>query len=216
MLFRSENRIESNGIIGTQRNKVGGIALGNLLGMEGANKVVIKNNTITKCRYGITAIGPFDVEISNNTLIDNQYEENPMNGGSGISIYDSSQKLTARITGNYIEKHLWGITLLGGKEINIGKTDSSLPDYNPGQNVFVDNGNGGLLYDLYNNTPLTVYAQGNTWNVDEQSAEKIESVIYHQADDPSLGEVIYQSADALDPVHQVRKIFRLDIGRAHV
>ena len=38
---------------------------------------------------------------------------------------------------------------------------------------------------------LPYYAQGNTWGVDEQTAEKIESVIFHKADNESLGLVIY-------------------------
>jgi len=47
------------------------------------------------------------------------------------------------------------------------------------------------LYDLYNNSPNTIYAQGNTWNVTIQDSISIEEVIYHKNDDPTLGEVIY-------------------------
>lgn len=88
--------------------------------------------------------------IKNNTIVDNQYETNAMNGGSGISIYDSNGVQTAIITGNRIEQNLWGITVIGGKEVNIGKTENpAADDYNPGHNIFKDNGNGGKLYDLY-------------------------------------------------------------------
>ena len=190
-----ELRISNCEIVGNKRTMVGGIAVGNMLQGTGANKVVIENNKLTDHRYGITAIGPMDIDIIGNTMIDNKYETNPMNGGSGISIYDSSRKLTSMITGNHIEGSLWGVTIIGGKDVNMGKVDDpNAADYNPGNNVFVDNGNNGVLYDLYNNTDLTVYAQGNTWNVDEQTAEKIETVIFHKNDDAKLGEVIYMPA----------------------
>lgn len=85
-----------------------------------------------------------------------------------------------------------GQTVIGGGNVNIGKTeDSSAEDYNPGGNVFVDNGNGGVLYDLYNNGQNTIYAQGNKWNVAEQTEELIETVITHKNDNASLGEVIF-------------------------
>ncbi|MGL4293644.1 MAG: hypothetical protein ACRCSQ_08730 [Bacteroidales bacterium] len=184
--------IARNYILGTQRNKVGGIAISNMLGMGGTNKAIVDNNYVSQCRYGLTFLGALDIEVKNNILIDNKYETDPNNGGSGISIYDSAKRMKAVITGNHIEKHLWGITILGGNDINIGKTNTTGEDYNPGKNIFIDNGNNGCLYDLYNNTSLTIYAQGNTWNVDEQTPEKIETVIFHKKDNPNLGEVIYQ------------------------
>ena len=190
-----ELRISNCEIVGNKRTMVGGIAVGNMMQGAGANNVVIENNKLTNHRYGITAIGPMNINMIGNTMVDNKYETNPMNGGSGISIYDASRNLTSMITGNYIEGSLWGVTIIGGKEVNLGKVeDPNAADYNPGNNVFVNNGNNGVLYDLYNNTDLTVYAQGNTWNVDEQTAEKIETVIFHKNDDAKLGEVIYMPA----------------------
>ncbi len=100
------------------------------------------------------------------------------------------------MSGNHIEGHLWGITNIGnvsdgtGPELNLGNLTEG-DDYNPGGNVFINNGNGGVLYDLYNNSPLTVYAQGNTWNVEVQDEESIEKVIFHKKDNASLGEVIF-------------------------
>ena len=143
-------------------------------------------------RYGITTNGALNAVIKDNRIISNKYESNAMNGGSGISIYDSNQNQTAVITGNHVEDNLWGITIIGGLNINCGKTeDMTADDYNPGGNVFVNNGNGGQLFDLYNNGTSTVYAQGNKWNVTEQTAEEIEKVITHKADNAALGEVIY-------------------------
>ena len=119
-----------------------------------------------------------------------------MNGGSGISLYDPYQQTNATIKGNHIEGSLWGVTVIGCKNVNLGRTDVAEddPDYNIGGNTFKDNGNSGLLYDLYNNSANIVYAQNNTWNVSSQTQEQIEAVIYHKADDASLGEVIYWPA----------------------
>ena len=174
---------------------VGGIGIANWFGMEGMN-VSIEGCEITNNRYGITTMGIMDVVIKNNVISNNKFEVNPNNGGSGISLYDPYYKQKAVITGNIIEKSLWGITVIGCGDVNLGKTEVSADaaDYNPGGNVFHDNGNNGILYDIYNNSVNTVYAQGNIWNVGTQDAESIETVIYHKTDDPSLGEVVFMPA----------------------
>ncbi len=174
----------------------GGIAVANMMGISGTNKVLIEGNDVRGCRYGITTNGTMDVRIIDNVLVDNKYESNAMNGGSGVSIYNSNGGQKVYMSGNHIEGHLWGITNIGnvsggtGPELNLGNLTEG-DDYNPGGNVFINNGNGGVLYDLYNNSPLTVYAQGNTWNVEVQDEESIEKVIFHKKDNPSLGEVIF-------------------------
>lgn len=174
----------------------GGIAVANMMGISGTNKVLIEGNDVKGCRYGITTNGTMDVRIIDNILVDNKYESNAMNGGSGVSIYNSNGGQKVYMSGNHIEGHLWGITNIGnvsggtGPELNLGNLTEG-DDYNPGGNVFINNGNGGVLYDLYNNSPLTVYAQGNTWNVEVQDEESIEKVIFHKKDNASLGEVIF-------------------------
>jgi hypothetical protein len=179
-------------ITGAQRNMVGGIAVGNLVGGSATSPVIIENCTITGHRYGLTGTGPMAMVIRNNHIVDNQYETNPNSGGSGISLYDPYLKLTAVVSGNEIKKNLWGITVIGCSDVNLGQVDN---ENSPGNNVFGENGNSGVLYDLYNNSTNTIYAQNNTWGVDEQTAEKIETVIYHKADNSSLGEVIYMPAN---------------------
>jgi hypothetical protein len=188
--------IAHNTIIGAERNMVGGIGVSNFMGAVLPNQLIeIDNNFITKCRYGFTTTGPVRVAIRNNDLIDNKYEANPMNGGSGISLYDPYQLQTAVITGNLITDNFWGITVIGCKDVNIGNLDKG-PNYNPGLNTFKDNGfaagwNGFTLFDVCNNGASTVYAQGNTWNVAVQDSVSIEGVVYHKNDDPALGEVIF-------------------------
>lgn len=174
----------------------GGIAVSNLLGVPGANKVIIENNHVSDCRYGITTVGMMDVEFINNTLVDNKYDSNPMSGGSGISLSSQADGQKVKLTGNTITGHHWGITIIGnvargtGPDVNLGNLTEG-GDYNPGLNTFKDNGNSGQLYDLFNNTSKEVYAQGNTWNVAVQDEESIEGVITHKADDPNLGLVIF-------------------------
>jgi parallel beta-helix repeat protein len=202
--------VRGNTVRGNKLKRPGGITIANTLGISGTNNVLIENNYIDNTRYGINAQGRMKVTIKNNTLINNHWEDNPNNGGSGISIY--AVKDTAYIEGNTITGSLWGVTLIGSAPTNLGKTaDPAAADYNPGNNVFSQNGNNGAVtdatdeqsawdpsnpYDLYNNTALTIYAQGNTWGVDEQTAEKIETVIYHKYDNDSLGEVIYMPSES--------------------
>ena len=188
--------IYDNEVIGGQFTMSGGIGLSNMMGLAHSGTNIIENNYIADNRYGITTIGSVDCDIINNVMIDNHYETNPNNGGSCISIYDSSSSSNIYIEGNWMEGGFWGITVpTGAPNINLGKVeDPNAEDYNPGNNTFVNNGNNGVLYDLFNNGTATIYAQGNTWNVAEQTAEAIEEVIYHQVDDPSKGLVIFMPA----------------------
>ena len=187
--------IENNRVYGGRFSMVGGIGVSNMLAASAANVVKVNGNYVDNCRYGFTSIGPMALEINNNTLINNHYEVNAMNGGSGMSLYDPYRLQTVTASGNHIEGSLWGITVIGCGNVNLGKTDDpTAADYNPGLNVFVNNGNGGVIYDLYNNSTNTIYAQGNTWNVSVQSPEEIAKVITDKSDVASLGEVIYDPA----------------------
>ena len=182
---------------------VGGIGISNFYGFDA--DITIKDCYIEDNRYGIGLVGPAaKIRIENNILMNNRYETDPMKGGSGISFYDPYQQTEAIITKNHIEGGLWGVTVIGCKNVNMGRIDVAETDehYNPGGNTFKNNGNDGVLYDLYNNSANTIYAQGNTWNVSEQTEEKIESVIFHKNDDPSLGEVIYWPAATITEIKQ--------------
>ena len=185
--------IESTTVTGIpDNNMVGGIGISNFMRYDA--DVTIKDCTIEDNRYGIGLVGPAQkIRIEGNTLLNNCHETNPMNGGSGISLYDPYQLTCATITANHIEGSLWGITIIGCKDVNVGCLEEG-DRYNPGLNVFRDNGFDGQLYDLYNNSSLTVYAQNNTWNVGEQTEEQIETVVFHKNDDASLGEVIFMPA----------------------
>lgn len=174
---------------------VGGIGLSNFMAADDVH-VTIDHCDISDNRYGIGTVGPVDIRITDNLLSDNNHETNPMNGGSGISLYDPYMRTTAMISGNRIERSLWGVTVIGCSKVNLGRTglDESDADYNPGGNEFEDNGNGGTWYDLYNNSANTVWAQNCHWNVEVQDAEHIEAVVYHKYDDSNLGEVMFTPA----------------------
>ena len=79
--------IENNTIYGGKFTMVGGIGVSNMLGLSAANVAKITGNYVQDCRYGFTSIGPMDVTLENNTFINNRYETNAMNGGSGMSLY---------------------------------------------------------------------------------------------------------------------------------
>lgn len=194
--------VRNNVITGNPvHNMIGGLVVSNLMGIKGTLETLIEGNDIRDNRFGIATYCEQNAVIRNNTIIGNKYETNAMNGGSGINIYDPYKTQMTVVTGNYIEDNLWGITVIGGKDVNIGKTeDMAAADYNPGRNVFLNNGNGGVIYDLYNNSDNTVYAQGNYWKtVDVQDRENIEKVVFHKADDAKLGEVIFMPALTEEP-----------------
>ena len=206
--------IIGNQVIGGKFTMSGGIGVSNMMGMAHTGKLFIEDNYIADNRYGITTIGSIDALIKNNKMINNCYENDPNNGGSCISVYDSSSSSNIFIEGNWMEGGFWGITIVtGAPNVNLGKVeDPEAEDYNPGNNTFVNNGNNGVLYDLFNNGTNTVWAQGNTWNVAVQDEASIENVIYHQADDPSKGLVIFMPAHQEDTAVEEVEAVKTDDG----
>lgn len=191
-------KVLNNTIIGDRTlTRVGGVSVSTLLGVE--NHPVIEGNIIKDNRYGITVTGNNSSgSISNNTLIDNNTETNPINGGSGISLSGSgSQVMAIKIEKNIIRGHLWGITIINTARADLG--GGSLGSV--GQNVFANNGNGGQIYALYNNTPNAISAENNCWREGELSTEAmVEEVIFHNADDPAKGLVDYKPFLCADPL----------------
>ena len=162
---------------------VGGISIADLMGM-GETKVLLKDNIVKDNRYGYNQQGErISSVIIGNQFIDNNHEENPMNGGSGISIYGSTVNNKAILRNNLITGNLWGITAIYYHDIDMGTED----DW--GNNEIHDNGNGGVIYDLYNNSTCDIMAVGNDWGVTDM--ERIEDHIYHKNDDPTLGLVTF-------------------------
>ncbi|QAA81785.1 T9SS type A sorting domain-containing protein [Aequorivita sp. H23M31] len=181
-------RIIQNTIIGDPANtRAGGIAVSNLTG--GQVLAIIDDNIIQGNRYGITVVGANAFAyIRNNIIEDNDIEGDPLIGGSGISINTNNGPHTIVASGNEIRRNLWGITVIGEAMLNLGDDEE-----NPGGNIFSENGNGGEIFALYNNTPHTIMAKHNCWIEDQESTpEDVEDVIFHSVDDPNLGEVIFE------------------------
>jgi len=163
----------------------GGIAITTLAG--GNIECVIQGNTIINNRYGITLYG-YNINsiVDSNLIQDNNIQNIPLQGGSGINIWGDASNI-ALISRNIITGNLWGITNTGSALPNIGQI---VPDtINIGKNYIYGNGNGGEIYDLYNNTPNDIFAENNHWGT--YDLDTIEMHIFHEPDDTSLGFVDY-------------------------
>lgn len=194
-------KVLNNTIIGDRTlTRVGGISVSSLTGA--LNKVLIDGNTVTDNRYGITVAGNNSSgTISNNILTNNNSENIPATGGSGISINGTGAVgLGLKIEKNQIRGHLWGITIIGTFSADLGGgTLGSL-----GENIFKDNGNGGKTYALFNNTANSISATNNCWREGELSDDAmVEEVISHQVDDATLGLVNFKPYKCAAPLAAV-------------
>jgi parallel beta-helix repeat protein len=163
----------------------GGIAITTLAG--GNLKARIEGNIIKDNRYGITAYGNnVGSVIRGNEIVNNDTQGLPMLGGSGINFFGNSSNQSL-VAANIITGNLWGITIQQEAKPNFGQMEGTV--YNTGENQIFDNGNEGEVFNLYNNTPDPIMAQNNWWG--SADPDTVESGIFHQVDDPSLGEVIY-------------------------
>ena len=175
-------------------HRVGGISVADLMG-TGSTKVLLKDNKVINGRYGYNQQGlTISSVIERNQFIDNHFEDNPMNGGSGISIYGMDGNNKAVLRGNIITGNLWGITAINAFDIDLGTEN----DW--GYNQIHDNGNSGVIYDLYNNSACDIMAVGNNWGTSH--ANEIEEHIVHQYDNPSYGLVTYIPFVDFDEVNE--------------
>lgn len=177
---------------------VGGFAFSLLFGGEG--HVIFEGNTVFDNRYGMTVYGGnVTSRIENNDFQNNDTQNEPNLGGSGISITGFGENDHV-ILDNSFEGNLWGITLLGEAQANLGEIDNL--NVGEGGNFFNDNGNGGEVYALFNNTENTISAQVNCWDtsVEQLTLADAEAVISHVTDDPELGEVIFDPLGSCSPL----------------
>jgi hypothetical protein len=174
---------------------VGGLSIADLMG-TGETKVLLKDNIIKEGRYGYNQQGQtISSVIVGNQFIDNYHEDNPMNGGSGISIYGTTVNNKAILRNNVITGNLWGITAIYLHDIDMGTEE----DW--GYNEIHDNGNAGEVYDLYNNSACDIMAVGNNWGTIIE--EEIADHIVDQIDDPSFGLVTfypYVGSEGIDEI----------------
>lgn len=189
--FGPGNYIITNNYVEGEQPKSGGIAVSALI--SGNITATIANNHVYNNRYGIAGIGNnIEMIVTDNTIIDNNLEVNPMNGGSGINMYATSETSKIYASRNYITGSLWGVTIVGNAVANFGNLTEG-EDYNEGKNIIFDNFNGGVEYNFYNNTPNDIYAQNNYWGY--ETLEESEEVVIDNSDIDSLG-VVY-----IDPIY---------------
>lgn len=194
--------IVRNTVIGDiTKEMVGGIAVANFYGSP--NYVQIIDNEIYDNRYGIALYGSNEFAlIKENIIRDNNTQNEPMQGGSGINLYSAGDEINTNVivTGNTIERNLWGITLQGNAYANLG--DGST--FSPGLNTFDGNGNNGILYALYNNTANDLWAMNNCWIAGEEATEnEVENVIFHQIDESNLGYVDFSDFSCNLSINQI-------------
>ena len=174
---------------------VGGLSISDMMGV-GSTKIMLKDNTFKEGRYGYNQQGQtLSSVIEGNQFINNSHESNPMNGGSGISIYGYSTNNKAILRNNVITGNLWGITAIYYHDIDMGTED----DW--GHNEIHNNGNGGVVYDLYNNSSCDLMAVGNDWGTTDEAM--IEEHIFHQFDNPSFGLVTYTPYVGFDNLEDI-------------
>lgn len=189
-------RIVGNYIEGGEFYMSGGIAIADLLG-TGDTKVLLKDNMICNNRYGYNQQG-YNISslIIGNQILDNNAELDPMNGGSGISIYGMNANNKAVLRNNVISGNLWGITAIYYNDIDMGTADD------PGNNIIYGNHNDGYGEDaefaLYVNSFSDINAIGNYWGQNDEAYA--ESVIYHRPDlGDTYGLVTYSPIQTINP-----------------
>ena len=187
-----------------EKMRVGGIVVSNLTGSAKNAHLLVENCFVMDASYGISVYSDQTAIVRNNVLINNDRIANAAQGGSGLNVTDASGTQSTKFTGNFIMGSLWGASIIGGKNINFGRIDvpEDSEDYNIGQNVFYNNGNGGKIYDFYNNSDKTIYAQNNFWlTAASFDPAAIDTCIFDKSDDASLGEVIYKTATGVVPTN---------------
>ena len=201
-------RIVNCTIEGGGHDMSGGITIADLMN-TGDTKILLKDNVVKNNRYGYNQQGyNLSSVIIDNQFIDNNLETNPMNGGSGISVFGMNENNKAVIRNNMITGNLWGITAINAFDIDLGTED----DW--GHNQIHDNGNGGVIYDLYNNSTCDIMAVGNNWGT--SNSHIIEENIVHQNDDPSLGLVTFVPFVDVDGMNEISaKAFEVWPNPAH-
>ena len=168
----------------------GGVSIANLMGI-GSTKILLRENEFINGSYGYDQEGlNISSVIESNRFIDNQHTTNPMLYGSGINFYSIGENNASKIRNNVVSGNLWGVTVVTQNNndnafvsIDLGTED----DW--GYNQIHDNGNGGEVYDLYNNSACDIMAVGNDWGTTDE--QEVEDHIVHQVDNPSLGLVMF-------------------------
>ncbi len=152
----------------------------------GVLNVIVENNFIDSNRYGVGMLsGGINSVIKKNTITNNNIQGNPNLGGSGINFNGGNTNISV-VSENLISGNLWGVTIQGTAKPNLG--DNRASSFNLGQNEIYNNFNNGIEYNLFNNTPDSIYAQNNLWG--RSTLIGADSTIFDFKDDSTLGVVL--------------------------
>lgn len=169
----------------------GGIIVTTYFG--GSAKVLLKDNEIRNNRYGYSQTGGnISSLIINNLIVANDLETNIMQGGAGLDFSATTASGNmAVVRGNTIYDNLWGITVQGVANADLGTEES------PGHNLIYNNGNGGELFNVYMTSVNNVNAINNFWG--SESELEIEDMVYHGIDEPGFGMVDFTPFWTISP-----------------
>lgn len=195
--------IRYNKIEGGMFHRTGGISISTLFGGSSSTSEIAYNEIFNNS-FGIALQGsnPINAYIHNNLIYNNNINPDVMAAGSGINAYGTAA-VNAVITRNIIYGNWWGITIQIGiagqpaPQVNLGNIENA-DTTDDGMNIIFGNIQGSNVYDLYNNTLETVYAQNNDWGVYDSTS--IEDHIFHFVDDSTLGLVIFTPFSGPIPV----------------
>ena len=187
--------IRNNELSNESYFRAGAISLVNIES-GGACGAVVEGNFMHDNSYGVLSQGVnMTPMIRYNRIENNRINPDPLVSGSGISVQVGGPTNAPVITGNHIAGNYWGITLVS----SAGFANSPQPDIgnlnnadtsDDGWNVFVNNNNGGTVYQLFNNGNANIFAQNNYWGSTDSTL--VESWITHQADSSVYGFVLYE------------------------
>jgi hypothetical protein len=151
--------------------------------------LIIENNIIKNNRFGIGILaGGVNAYINNNIIDSCNTQGNPALGGSGLNFAGAWTSSTVICTRNTIRWCLWGVTIQNTAKPNLGNVSNS-DTTDKGLNIIYGNGNTGITYDLYNNTPDSIKAENNYWGT--PIIDSVEAHIFHKPDNSALGVVDY-------------------------
>jgi hypothetical protein len=190
--------ITGNEIYNQSYFRAGGIGLVTLSASDVCSPVIegnyIHHNGFGIVVQGLTAGGTLRPVIRNNRIEYNKINPDSMNAGSGIAVYIGGPSNAPIIAGNTIIGNFWGVTCVSSTGLansprpNLGDL-SNADTSDDGWNIFLNNGNGGRIYQLYNNGTQNISAQNNYWGSTDSTI--IESYITHRTDSTVFGFVNY-------------------------
>ena len=200
--------IRNNIIEGGESVPTGGISLW-VSGASAFSNAIIEGNEIFNNSFGMTLFsssnGVINAIVRDNVIYNNNINPNAQVSGSGINVNGSPFNQPV-ITRNTIYGNWWGITVQNGTTVqpgpqpNIGNIENA-DTTDDGQNIIFNNVQGTTVYDLYNNCTNDIYAQNNDWGVYDSLS--IENHIFHKADNPAHGLVIFTPFSGPIPVELV-------------